>query len=96
MQVWARLVLWLVQFEGGKKQDIKADPPKVREAVESLAASYEHPEEVVNWYYGDRQRLGEVESLVLEDQVVDWVLEQVQVNEVPSSFEEIMNQTQAG
>ena len=93
-QAERRVSLGLVMSEVVKKHDIKADPTKVREAVESLAASYEHPEEVVNWYYGDRQRLGEVESLVLEDQVVDWVLEQVEVNEVPSSFEELLNQTQ--
>jgi trigger factor len=95
-QAERRVSLGLLMSEVVKKHEIKADPAKVRETVEGLAATYEHPDEVVQWYYADRQRLGEVESLVLEDQVVDWVLGQVQVNEVPSSFEEIMNQTQAG
>mgnify|MGYP002713080648 CR=1 FL=1 len=95
-QAERRVSLGLLMSEVVKQHELKADPAKVRETVEGLAATYEQPDEVVQWYYADRQRLGEVESLVLEDQVVDWVLGQVQVNEVPSSFEEIMNQTQAG
>ena len=44
--------------------------------VEEYAESYEHPEEVVRWYYQSADRLREVESVVLEDNVVDWVLAQ--------------------
>ena len=58
--------------------------------VSKLAASYEQPEEVVNWYFADPSRLGQIESLVLEEKVVDWVLENTDVTEVDSSFEEIM------
>ena len=60
--------------------------------VESIAAPYEHPEEVVKWYYADKRRLAEVESLVFEEQVVDWVMDQVKVEEKGIEFNELMNQ----
>jgi trigger factor len=45
---------------------------------------------VIDWYYGDKSRLSQVESLVLEDTVVDWVYGQVEVTEKGGSFDEVM------
>lgn len=93
-QATRRVTLGLILAEIIKRNELKAEPDQVRAAVEKIAASYEKPEEVINWYYGDRRRLGEVESSVLEDRVVDWALEQAKVTEKPMSFDELMNPQQ--
>ena len=90
-QAWRRVKLGLLLAEIVKANDIKADPERVKARVEEIAAPYEHPEEVVKWYYADPRRLGEVESLVYEDQVVDWVLAHAKVEEKSHTFNEIMN-----
>ena len=58
----------------------------MRRTIEEYASSYEHPEEVVKHYYANQEQLASVQNVVMEDQVVDWVLEQVQVEEEPTSF----------
>lgn len=85
-----RVALGLILSEIIQANDIKAEPAKVRAEIETLASAYHDPKEVVSWYYQDKNRLSEVESMVLEDQVVDWVLEQAQVTDKITSFEEIM------
>lgn len=90
-QARRRVTLGLILSDLIKRNELKASEDELRAKVESIAASYEHPDEVVKWYFGDRSRLGEIESLVLEDRVVDWVLENAEVTEVESSFNEIMN-----
>ena len=89
-QAVKRVSLGLIMSEIVKDNDLKVDPEMVKARIQEIAAPYEHPEEVVKWYQSDRQRLSEVESLVFEDQVVDWVLEQAKVVEKPVSFDEIM------
>ena len=93
-QARRRVTLGLILSDLIKNNDLKASEEQVREKVEKIAASYEQPEEVVKWYFGDRKRLAEIESLVLEDEVVDWVLKNSDVAEVESSFDEIMNRGQ--
>ena len=73
-----------------REQRLRPDPLKVRARVESLAASYDDPDAVIAWYYGDRQRLAEVEAQVLEDAVVDWIIGQSRVKDVESSFDELV------
>ncbi len=90
-QAERRVKLGLLMAEIVKANDLKVDPERVKARVAEIAAPYEHPEEVVKWYYADPRRLGEVESLVFEEQVVDWVLEQAKVEEKPQTFNEIMN-----
>lgn len=94
-QAEKRVSLGLIMSEIVKDNDIKVEPAAVKARVEELAAPYEHPEEVVKWYYADQRRLGEVESLVFEDLVVDWVINQAKVVEKPVAFDEIMK-PQAG
>ena len=65
--------------------------PKVRAAVENIAASYEAPSEVVKWYYSHRDRLMNVEALVLEDQVADWLAQQAEIGEKQMAFDELVN-----
>lgn len=86
-----RVALGLILAEIIRRQGFKADPAKVREAVDNVAASYERPEEVVKWYYAEKGRLTDLESANLEDQVVQWALEQADVVEQPTTFQEVMS-----
>ncbi len=90
-QAERRVKLGLIMSEIVKAHDLKVDPDSVRAKVEEIARPYEHPDEVIKWYYADKRRLTEVESLVFEEQVVDWVLENAKVEEKTYKFEELMN-----
>ena len=85
-----RVALGLLLSEVAKQHALVADPARVRERVETIASSYEQPDQVVKWYYGDPERLREVESMVLEDQIVDWVLEKAQVSDYRTTFDAMM------
>ncbi|MDH5784658.1 MAG: trigger factor [Chromatiales bacterium] len=89
-QAQRRVSLGLILSELIKAQGLKADDEKVRAKVEELAATYEEPQHVIDWYYGDKSRLSQVESLVLEESVVEWVFDQAKVTEKSGSFDEIM------
>ena len=73
-----------------KTDEIKADPERVRSMIEDKAKDYEQPEQVVNWYYSNEDKLAEVESEILEDAVIEKLMTQVKVNEVASTYEEVM------
>ena len=90
-QARRRVALGLILSEIVAENDIKVEPAKVREIVESVASGYEKSEEVVKYYYSDKSRLAEVENFALEQQVVDWVLSQANVNEAEVPFDSIMN-----
>ncbi len=85
-----RVALGLIIAEIIKKNQFKADPAKVRAVVESQAATYERPEEVVQWYYARRERLSNVEALLLEDQAVEWMVQQGKVTEQVTPFAELV------
>ena len=89
-QAKRRVSLGLILSELIKSQEMKADEDKVRAKVDELASTYEEPQQVIDWYYGDKSRLSQVESLVLEDTVVDWVFSQADVTEKSGSFDEVM------
>jgi trigger factor len=89
-QAERRVSLGLILSEVIKSKELKADDDNVRAKVEELASTYEEPQQVIDWYYGDKSRLSQIESLVLEDAVVDWVFEQADVTEKSSSFDEVM------
>jgi len=85
-----RVALGLLLSELIKENDIKASAENVRAEIDKMAASYHDPKEVVAWYYQNKDRLAEVESMVLEDKVVEWVLDNAQVTDNMKTFEEIM------
>ena len=91
-QAEQRVRLGLVVAEVVKANDLHAKPEQIRAHIEELAASYERPEDVTRWYYGDNQRLAEVEAVVIESNVADFVLSQAKVTEKTLSFEELMGQ----
>jgi trigger factor len=57
-----------------------------------LASSYERPADVVRWYYSDNQRMAEVEAVVIESNVADYVMSKAKVTEKAVSFDELMGQ----
>tara|TARA_R100000005_G_scaffold96477_1_gene83719 strand:- start:13162 stop:14484 length:1323 start_codon:yes stop_codon:yes gene_type:complete len=90
-----RVKLGLVLSEMIGTFELKADPAKVRETIEELAATYQDAEEVINWYYGNPEQLSSVESKVLEDSVVDKLLESAEVTDEPCSYQEAIAQAQS-
>lgn len=89
-QAQRRVTLGLILAELVKQHQLQPKPEQVRAAVEEQAQSYERPEEVVRWFYQSPDRLRDIESLVLEDNVVDWVLKTAKVEDAPVPFDELM------
>ncbi|OOZ40835.1 trigger factor [Solemya pervernicosa gill symbiont] len=89
-QAKKRVKLSLILANVANRNEIKVDPDRVRETVDKVSQTYDNPEEFVKWYYSNREALAHVESLVLEEQIVDWAVEQLEVSEVAKSFEEVM------
>jgi trigger factor len=93
-QARRRVALGLLLAEIIRSNGLAADQDKVREVVQGIASTFEQPEQVISYYYGDRNRLAEIESSVLEDQVVDLLLERAQVTEEKVAFDDLMNPVQ--
>jgi trigger factor len=91
-QAERRVRLGLVVAELVRANNLQARPEQVKAHVEELAASYEKPADVVRWYYSDNRRLAEVEAIVIENNVTEFVLAQARVVEKAVSFEELMGQ----
>ena len=89
-QAGRRVILGLVLGEVIQQQKLQAEPAKVRESVEELASTYESPDDVINWYYGNKEQLAAIESAVLEDQVFDYIIEQASITDEQVSYKEIM------
>ena len=85
-----RVKLGLILSEVVKQHELRAKPEQVRSMVEEHAESFEDPAQMVRWYYSDPQRLGEVEAMVIEDNVVTWAAQQMKVVGTPKSFDEVM------
>ena len=92
-QAERRVRLGLVVAELVRTHELHAKPEQIKVHVEELAASYEKPADVVRWYYSDNRRLAEVEAIVIENNVTQYVLSQAKVVEKPVSFEELMGQS---
>ncbi|MGH1441228.1 MAG: trigger factor [Cellvibrionaceae bacterium] len=93
-QAERRVSLGLIVGEVVKKNDIKVDADKVRAYIDETAASYDKPQEVVDYYYQNQQMLSGVESVVLEDMVVDTILEQAKVTDTTVDYDEAIAQPQ--
>lgn len=87
-QARRRVALGLVLGEVVQQQGLKADPAKVRTSVEELASTYESPDEVINWYYGNKEQLATIEGAVIEDQVFDYIISQAKVMEKQVTYQE--------
>ena len=90
-QATRRVSLGLILAELVKEKRLSAKAEQLRALVDDFAASYENPAEVVHWYYSQPQRLSEAEALVVENNVVDWMLGNAKVVDKPISFDELMD-----
>jgi trigger factor len=86
-----RVALGLIIAEMVKRHEIKLDADRLNEALQQMASTYEDPQQVVDYYRRNQQAMASLEAIVLEDQVVEWVVEHAKVSEQAMSFDELMN-----
>ena len=91
-QAERRVRLGLVVAELVRSNNLQATPEQIKAHIDELAASYEKPADVVRWYYGDNRRMAEVEAIVIENNVTDFVLSKAKVSEKSVSFDDLMGQ----
>jgi trigger factor len=93
-QAERRVRLGLTVAELVKSNNLQAKPEQLQAHIQELSQSYEQPAQVVAWYMSDRQRMAEVEAVVIEGNVSDFVLSKAKVTDKALSFEELMGQQQ--
>jgi trigger factor len=86
-----RVRLGLILSELVKSNSLQATGEQVKAWVDDFAKAYEDPQQVVKYYFGDRNRLAEVEAMVIEENVVNHVLSKAKVTEKSVAFDELMN-----
>jgi trigger factor len=91
-QAERRVRLGLVVAELVRSNTLQAKTEQIKSHIEELAASYEKPADVMRWYYSDNNRLAEVEAIVIENNVTDFVLAQAKITEKTVTFDELMAQ----
>jgi len=91
-----RAALGLLMGQIVKTEGIAVDRQRLQARIEELAASYPNPEEARRAYQHNPEALRQIESVVLEDQVIDWILERAKVTEAPMTFKEITGFGQNG
>ena len=91
-QAERRVRLGLVVAELVRTHELQAKTEQVEAHLQDMAASYEKPADVVRWYKGDNRRMAEVEAIVIENNVAEFVLAKAKVTEKSVSFEELMGQ----
>ncbi len=85
-----RVALGLLIAEIVKVKELEVDADKVRAQIEEMAATYEQPEQVLQYYYSNEQALNSVQSAVLEEQVVEYVLSLASVTDEPATYQEVL------
>ena len=89
-QAERRVRLGLVVAELVRANNLRAQPEQLQAHIEELSQSYEKPSEVMRWYLGDRQRMAEVEAVVIENNVTEFVLKSAKVIDKVLPFDELM------
>lgn len=85
-----RVALGLILGEIIRARGLRADPKRVRARLEEMAVEYESPQEFVQWYYQKPERLAEIESLVMEERIVEEMQATAEVLDVPVGFQELL------
>ncbi|MBB5205851.1 trigger factor [Inhella inkyongensis] len=93
-QAERRVRLGLVVGELVRTEKLQAQPEQLQAHIEELSQSYEKPADVMRWYLGDRQRMQEVEAVVVENNVTGYVLNKAKVVDKALPFDELMAQAQ--
>ena len=89
-QAERRVRLGLVVAELVRSQNLQAKPEQLQAHIEELSQSYEKPAEVMRWYLSDRSRMAEVEAIVVENNVANFVLERAKTTQKDVPFDELM------
>jgi trigger factor len=84
-----RVALGLLMGQIVKTEGIAVDRQRVQARIEELAAGYPNADEARRAYQHNAEALRQIESVVLEDQVIDWIIERAKVTEAPMTFQEI-------
>ncbi len=92
-QAERRVRLGLVVAELVRANELQAKPEQIDAHLQEMAASYEKPADVIRWYKGDNRRMAEVEAIVIENNVTEFVLAKAKVTDKTVSFEELMGQS---
>jgi trigger factor len=90
-QAERRVRLGLVVAELVRANNLQAKPEQLQAHIEEMSQSYEKPAEVMRWYLSDRSRMAEVEALVIEKNVTEFVLARAKVTPKAMAFDELMN-----
>ena len=85
-----RVALGLILGEIIRTRGLVADPSRVRARLEEMAADYESPQEFIQWHYEKPERLSEIESLVMEERVVEDLLGSAEVTDKSMTFQELL------
>lgn len=91
-QAEERVALGLIIAELVRSEHLHAKPEQIKALVTETAQTYEQPDAVVRWHYEKPERLRDFEAVVLEQNVVDWILARAKVTDEPATFEAIMGQ----
>ena len=89
-----RVKIGLLMQEVIKVNELEADDARVRTTLEEMAETYQDPQQVIDWYMGNEEMLGQIKGLVLEEQVVDKLLATAKVSEVEVSYEDAIKPEQ--
>lgn len=87
-----RVRLGLLLAEIARQHEISIDPGRVQARIEEMAETYDQPEQVIELYRSEPRMMDQIENMVLEEQVIDWVLENAKVSNKSMSFSELMGQ----
>lgn len=90
-----RVVLGLILSRLADTHNIKPDETRVRDKMKAITASYDEPDDVARWYESNPQAINSVRSLVVEEQVIDWLLERANVTDKKVTFDEVMKSSKA-
>ncbi|MEB8430727.1 trigger factor [Cocleimonas sp. KMM 6892] len=90
-QAARRVKLGLIVGEVITKNKLEKDQARVDDMLNSLAASYEDPQALIEYYRSDQQAMQTIEAAVMEEMIVDWVLDKAKVEEETVKFTDLMN-----
>lgn len=90
-----RVALSLLIGKLVSENKITPDEARVKAEIDTIAANYEDPEDVHNYYNSNQEKMAEIQMMVVEDKLVEWIYDHVKVTESTSNFSEVMNSAAA-
>ncbi len=83
-----RVLVALLVGEVARRNELRLDPKRLNETMQLIASTYEEPAQVIELYRNDPQLMSNLQSRVMEEQVIDWIAERAQHTEQAMSFQE--------